>query len=75
MRNLGDEVNYFILVEKILISLTPKFDSKVYAIEEIQNLKNLTIEQLHGMLTTYEMIKGGPSDIRDVTFKAAYKGK
>lgn len=60
MKNLGDEVKDSIFVRKIMRSLTPKFDSKVFSIEEMQDLKNLTIEQLHGILTAYEMRKGGP---------------
>ena len=31
--------------------------------------------QLHEILTTYEMKKGCPSDMRDVAFKASAKGK
>ena len=31
--------------------------------------------QLHGILTTFEMRKGGPSDMREDTFKALAKGK
>lgn len=38
-------------------------------------MKNITIEKLHGILTYYEMRKGGPSYIIDETFKATYKGK
>lgn len=74
MKNLGGEVKYSMLVEKILISLTPKFDSKVSSIEEIEDLKKLIVEQLHGILTAYEMRKGSPSDIRETTFKDTSKG-
>ena len=38
MKNVGYEIKEFVLVEKVLISLSPKFDSKVFAIEEKQNL-------------------------------------
>ena len=31
--------------------------------------------QLHGILTAFEMRKGGPSDMREATFKASAKGK
>jgi len=75
MRNLYDKVKDSMVVEKILRSLTPKFNSKFYVIKEMQDLKNLTIEQLHGILTAYEMRKGGPSDIKEATLKATYKGK
>ena len=31
--------------------------------------------QLHGILTAFEMRKGGPSDMREAAFKASTKGK
>ena len=46
------------MVEKILRSLTSKFESKVSALEEKQDLQNITVVQLHGILTTYEMRRG-----------------
>ena len=54
--------------------MSPRFESKVSAIEEKENLRNLTMSQLHGILTAYEMRKGGPSDRREVAFKASGKG-
>eukprot|EP00253_Pinus_taeda_P027361 PITA_27361 len=74
MKNLGEEIKEVVLVEKVLISLSPKFDSKVFAIEEKQNLQSITMSQLHGILTAYEMRKGGPSDRREAAFKASGKG-
>eukprot|EP00253_Pinus_taeda_P005145 PITA_05145 len=74
MKNLGEEIKQVIVVEKVLRSLSPKFDSKVSAIEEKQNLQNLTMPQLHRILTAYEMRKEGPSDRREVAFKASRKG-
>ena len=38
MRDLGEEFKEFFLVEKVLRSLSAKFDSKVFAIEEKENL-------------------------------------
>lgn len=63
------------LVEKILISLTTIFDTKVSSIEEMQDLKNLTVEKLHEIITTYEMRKESPSYIGEDTFKDTSKGK
>jgi hypothetical protein len=74
MKNLGEEIKEAIVVEKILRSLSPKFESKVSAIEEKENLRILTMSQLHGILTAYEMRKGGPSDRREAAFKASGKG-
>eukprot|EP00253_Pinus_taeda_P026007 PITA_26007 len=74
MKNLGEEIKEAIVVEKVLRSLFPKFESKVSAIEEKENLRILTMSQLHGILTAYEMRKGGPSDRREVAFKALGRG-
>eukprot|EP00253_Pinus_taeda_P003809 PITA_03809 len=75
MKKLGEEIKEVIVVEKALRSLSPKFESKVSAIEEKENLRILTMSQLHGILTAYEMRKGGPSDRREVAFKASGKGE
>ena len=74
MKNVGEEIKEAVVVEKVLRSLSPRFESKVSAIEEKENLRNLTMSQLHGILTAYEMRKGGPSDRRAATFKASGKG-
>ena len=37
MKNLGEEIKEAIVVEKVLRSLSPKFESKVSAIEEKEN--------------------------------------
>eukprot|EP00253_Pinus_taeda_P027208 PITA_27208 len=74
MKKLGEEVQEAVVVEKVLRSLSPRFESKVSAIEEKENLQNLKMSQLHGILTAYEMRKGGPSDRREVVFKASGKG-
>eukprot|EP00253_Pinus_taeda_P030840 PITA_30840 len=75
MKNLGEEIKEAIVVEKVLRFLSPRFESKVYAIEEKENLQNLKMSQLHGILTVYEMRKGGPSDRREAAFKASGKGE
>eukprot|EP00253_Pinus_taeda_P023669 PITA_23669 len=74
MKNLGEEIKEVVVVEKVLRSLSPRFESKVSAIKEKENLRNLTMSQLHEILTAYEMRKGGPSDRSEATFKASGKG-
>ena len=64
MRNMGEIITDTTLVEKVLISLTPKFESKVSAIEEKKDLQTLTIVQLHGILTACKMRKGGPFEVK-----------
>ena len=75
MRNLGETITDTTLVEIFLISLTPKFKSKVSVIEEKQDLETLPIVQLHGILTACEMRKGGPYEVKEVGFRATTKGK
>eukprot|EP00253_Pinus_taeda_P002420 PITA_02420 len=62
--------------DKIVLSYEgdEQFESKFFAIEEKENLQKITMSQLHGILTTYEMRKGGPSDRREAEFNASGKG-
>eukprot|EP00253_Pinus_taeda_P027945 PITA_27945 len=73
MKNLGEEIKEVTLVEKVLRSLSTKFESKVSAIEEKHDLQTITMTQLHRILTAFEMRKGGPLDMREATFKASRK--
>ena len=57
MRNLRETITNTTLVEKVLRSLTSKYESKVCAIEEKQGLQTLIIVELHGILTACEMRK------------------
>eukprot|EP00253_Pinus_taeda_P003945 PITA_03945 len=75
MKNLGEEIKEATLVEKILRSLSSKLESKVYSIEEKHDLQSITVFQLHGILISFEIRKGVPSDIKEVSFKSLVKGK
>ena len=55
MRGLGEKVENKVLSQKILRSLPMKFDSKVSSLEERKDLDKLSMNELHGILTTYEM--------------------
>ena len=52
---LGENVNEEIIAKNVFRSLTLRFDSKISAIKKIKNLDYLTVDELHGILTTYEM--------------------
>jgi len=43
MKKLGEEIKEDVVVEKVLRFLSPRFESKVSAIEEKENLRNLTM--------------------------------
>ena len=65
MKSLGEKIEESFLVQKILRYLIDKFNPKVSAIEELNDLKYLSIDQILGTLTAYEMrIKKDKSSTR-----------
>ena len=74
---LGEKVEEPMIVQKVLRSLPFRFDAKVFAIEEMKDLDSLTMDELHEILTAYEMIrteKENPTP-KEATFKASKKTK
>jgi hypothetical protein len=70
MRGLGETIDDSILVQKILRSLPERFNPKVSAIEEMSELKTLSLDQLLGTLTAYEMrISKDQKSSREASFK------
>jgi hypothetical protein len=70
MKGLGEKFDDSPLVHKILRSLPDKFNPKVSTIEELNDLKTLSIDQLLGTLTAYEMrINKDKSSTREASFK------
>jgi uncharacterized lipoprotein YehR (DUF1307 family) len=70
MKGLGEKIEDAFLVQKILRSLPNRFNPKVSAIEELNDLKNMSIDQLLRSLTTYEMrISKYKSTTREASFK------
>ena len=70
LKGLDEKVEESTIVQKVLRSLPERFDSKISAIEESKDLDTLKMDELHGILTAYEMRKGGPSS-KDAAFKAS----
>jgi hypothetical protein len=58
IRGLGVEVSDNELIEKILRTLPILYNPKVSALEDRDNLDKLTMDELYGILTTYELILG-----------------
>jgi len=54
MRSYGDQITDQTVVEKILRSLTPKFDHVVAAIEESKDLSKFSFDELMGSLQAHE---------------------
>jgi hypothetical protein len=55
IRGLGEIINENFIVQKVLMSLTMKFNPKISTLKDIKYLDKLTMDELHGILTTYEM--------------------
>jgi hypothetical protein len=74
IRGLGEEVDESIIIQKLLISLPMKFDPKVSALEERTYLDSISMDELHGIFTAYEMrIEQENPCIKDEAFKASKK--
>eukprot|EP00253_Pinus_taeda_P025126 PITA_25126 len=74
LKGLEENIEESIIVQKVLTSLPERFDSKVSSIEETKDQDTLKMDELHGILITYEMRKGCPSS-KDATFKASKSKK
>lgn len=55
IRGLGEKIEGSVIVQKILRYLPIRFDSKISAIEERADLHTMIVDELHGILTAYEM--------------------
>jgi hypothetical protein len=55
IKGLGEKVEEPMIVQKVIRSLPLRFDAKVSSIEEMKDLNSLTMDELHGILMTYEM--------------------
>ena len=76
VRGLGQEVSDNELVDKILRTLPMIYNSKVSTLEDWENLSTLTLDELYGILTAYELRIGHeifPKD--EATFKVLKKTK
>lgn len=74
LKGLDKKVEESTIVQKVLRSLPGRFDSKISTIEEAKDPDTLKMDEVHGILTAYEMRKGGPSS-KDAAFKASMSKK
>lgn len=70
LRGLREEVKENEIVQKVLRSLPNCFDAKVCAIEELKDLDTLSMDELHGILITYQMRSRNPAHT-EAAFKAS----
>ena len=55
IRSLGGEIKEKEVVEKVLRTLLMRYDTKVSTLEEWDDLELMTVDELHGIFTAYEM--------------------
>jgi hypothetical protein len=76
IRGLGEEVDESIIVQKVLRSLPMRFDPKISALEERTDLDSISMDELHGIFTAYEMRTEQENPVtKEATFKASKKSK
>ena len=74
IRSLGGKLKEREVVDKVLRTLRMKYDSKVSNLEERDDLDAMTIDELHGIFTSYEMRTGqNGSSKKEATFKSISK--
>jgi hypothetical protein len=73
---LGEEIEESVIVQKVLRSLPMRFNSKISALEEISDLISISMDELHGIFTAYEMrTKQENLDVKEAAFKASKRSK
>jgi hypothetical protein len=69
---LGEEIEESVIVQKILRYLLIKFNHKISALEERSDLDSISMYELHGIFTAYEMrTEQENPDVKETTFKAS----
>jgi hypothetical protein len=67
---LGEELEESVIVQKVLRSLRMRFNSKISTLEERSYINSISMDELHGIFTTYEMrTEQENPDVKETTFK------
>jgi hypothetical protein len=73
---LGEEIEESIIVQKILGSLLMRFNLKISTLEERSYLDSISMDELHGIFTTYEMRTEQENlDVKEAVFKVSKRSK
>jgi hypothetical protein len=73
---LGEEIEESVIVQKVLRSLPMRFNPKISALEEISDLNSISMDELHGIFTAYEMrTEQENPDVKEASFKASKRSK
>jgi hypothetical protein len=73
---LGEEIEESVIVQKVLRSLPMRFNPKISTLEERSDLNSISMGELHGIFTAYEMrIEQKNPDVKEVVFKESKRSK
>jgi hypothetical protein len=73
---LGEEIEESVIVQKVLRSLPMRFNPKISTLEERLDLNSISMDELHGIFTTYEMrTEQENPDVKETAFKASKRSK
>ena len=73
---LGEEIEESVIVQKILICLPMRLNPKISALEERSYLDSISMDQLDGIFTAYEMrTEQENPDVKEAAFKASKRSK
>ncbi|CAL8156633.1 unnamed protein product [Prunus armeniaca] len=76
MKIHGEKMDQVVIIEKILRSMTPKFDYVVCSVEESNNLDTLTIDELQSSLLVHEQrMKGHGQSNEEQALKVTYEDR
>jgi hypothetical protein len=69
---LGEEIEESVIVQKVQRSLAMRFNLKILALEERSDLNSISMDELHGIFTAYEMrTEQENPDVKEAAFKAS----
>jgi hypothetical protein len=73
---LGEEIKESVIVQKVLRSIPMRFDPKISTLEERSYLNSISMDELHGIFTAYEMRTEQENPyIKEAAFKASKNSK
>jgi hypothetical protein len=73
---LGEEIKESVTFQKVLRSLPMRFHPKISSLEERSDLDSISMDELHGIFTAYEMRSEQENPyIKETTFKASKRSK
>jgi hypothetical protein len=69
---LGEEIKESVIVQKVLRSLPMIFNPNISTLEERSDLNSISMDELHGIFTAYEMrTEQENPDVKEAAFKAS----